>query len=345
MNARNTITNLIIWLPSVVFSQTIEGTKRLDDADSTFISTFVKSNDVRVFYGGQGNRLVLGSLNDGSPDLTEDIYNNTNDFIGVGITYKWLDGDISFSLPSTTYLNEERSNLEQFKLAGGYSKRNIAFRAYLSDSKGVIVTGKDNEYESLPSLHEFRIGLQATYIFNEQKYSYRAALYQSELQMKTAGSFLLRIEPFFRNLGGSGQSIVPESYDLESSFGDQVGLTYVKAPGFLVMPGYGANIVFNNTKLFISPLLLTGAGVAFNNYKGDKGKMSHVNMEYNFYFLLNAGYNGSLFYSRIQFCYAVCHSPIRPSYLTSNDLMLSVLLGLRFKNFETFIPNSLARKR
>ena len=158
------------------------------------------------------------------PILPKSTYNNTNDFIGLGITYKWLDGDASFSLPGTTYLNEERSSLDQFKLSVSYTRRKVAYRAYLCDSKGMVISGNHDEYQSAPSLHEFRIGLQATLIFNEQKYSYRAALYQTERQMTTAGSFLLRVEPFFRDLGGSGESIVPEPYDDEPRFGEQVGL-------------------------------------------------------------------------------------------------------------------------
>ena len=132
----------------IAFSQTVEGTKPAKNADSTYIRTFIKNNDVRIFYGGQGNRLVLGSLRDGSPDLTKSTYNNTNDFIGVGITYKWLDGDLSFSLPGTTYLNEERSSLEQFKLSVSHTRRKVAYRAYLSDSKGMVVSGNNDEYQS-----------------------------------------------------------------------------------------------------------------------------------------------------------------------------------------------------
>ena len=325
------LTVLIMAACPTAFSQAYEGTKRLADVDSTCIRSFVRSNDIRMFYGGQGNRLVLGSLRDGSPDLAKNIFNNTNDFIGLGLTYKWLDFDLTFSLPGTTYLKEERSNLDQFRLSGSYTRRKVAYRAYLSDSRGVVISGNDDEYQSLPSVHEFRIGLQATIIFNEQEYSYRAALYQSEKQMKTAGSFLLRFEPFFRNLGGGGTSMVPEFYDVEQRFGDQVGLRYLKAPGFIVMPGYGVNFVFSQSKLFISPILLAGAGTAFNTYNGDKGNGTHVNMEYGAYFSLNAGYNGSLFYSRIQFTYAASYAPIQPSYLTSTNLMLSGLVGYRFK--------------
>lgn len=325
------LTLIFSSLTTVVDAQSLLGTEAVADVDSSYIRTFTKRHDIRAFYGAQGNRSVLGSLRDGSPDLTRSVYNNTNDFLGLGLTYKWLDFDASFSLAGTTYLNEERSNLEQFRLSGSYTRRKVAYRGYISDSKGMVISGNEEEYESAPSLHDVRIGVQATIIFNAEKYSYRAALYQSELQTQTAGSFLLRIEPFFRDLGSKGQTMIPEPYDLRSRFDELVGLTYVKAPGLLVMPGYGVTFVSKRSKVFVSPIVLAGAGAAFNQYEADSGKGSYTNMEYAMYFLMNAGYNGSQFYSRVQFTYSAGYSPLQPAYLSNNSMMLTLLAGYRFE--------------
>jgi hypothetical protein len=314
------------------YAQPINELVALRDADSVYIRTFARSNDLRLFYGGQGNRLVIGSVRDGSPDLTRSLYNNTNDYIGIGATYKWLDGDLTFSIPGTTYLNEERSNLDQFRLSAGFSQRKITYRGYLSDRKGVVISGNNNEYQSPPSLHEFRMGIQATYNFNAEKYSYRATLYQSERQMKTAGAFLLRVEPFYRNIGANGETLVPEPYDTQARFGELTGLTYVKAPGLIVMPGYGVNFVIGKSGFFVSPIVLAGAGLAFNRYGSDRAEGTRVNLEYSGYLLMNAGYNGGRWYSRIQCSYAIGYSPIEPAYLTSNDLNVSLLIGYRFRD-------------
>ena len=327
-----------------VFSQSQNDTKVVGDADSLYIRTFIKPNDIRVFYGAQGNRMVLGSLQDGSPDLGGNLYRNTNDFLGVGLTYKWIDGDLYFSLPGTTYLKEERSNLDQFKLSTSHTRRKIGYRAYLANSTGVIVSGNNDEYESDPSMHEFQMGVQATYVFNNRCYSYRAALFQSEEQVKTAGSFLLRGEVFYRSLGGSGQHIVPDVYDVVSRFGSQTGMTYLKAPGLLVMPGYGINVAIPHTKFFISPMMLAGLGAAFNTYKSDNGRREHVNMEYSGTFLLNAGYNGGLLYGRLQFNYSASYSPIQPAYLTSVYWGVSLWVGLRFRDLHVFTSSRKSSK-
>jgi hypothetical protein len=302
----------------------------LADADSNFVRKFVRNNDMRFFYGLQGNNLSIGSSHDTGTELNGDLYRNTNDYIGAGITYGWLDGDLSFSLPGTSYLKEERANLKQFKLVFNYSRRKLAFRSYYTDNKGMVVSSSDNEFETDPSLHEVRLGVQVIYILNSSHYSYRASMYQTEYQMKTAGSWMLRFEPFYRDLGTKAGSVIPAAYDLPPLFGTQTGLEYVKAPGFLFMPGYGINIAIARTRYFISPILFAGVGVAYNTYRAKNGKESFTNLEYAANFSLNAGYNGTRSYAKLQFNWSMGYATLDPAYLTSSNLTLVFTYGFRF---------------
>lgn len=334
MRCRNgSLVTVLIFFTSFCFGQSSQDLVTLTDADSSFVRKYPLKNDFRFFYGMQGNNLALGSTRDASaPELNGNLYTNTNDYLGVGITYKWLDGDLSFSLPGTTYLKEERSNLTQFKLALSSTQRKIAFRGYYTESKGVVVSGSENEFQSEPTLHEVKLGLQITYIFNSTKYSYRASLYQSEYQVRTAGSFLLRAEPFYRNLGTSGESMIPAAYDLPSRFGDQAGLEYIKAPGVLLLPGYGINIALRNTHYFISPMVFAGVGVAHNTYEANNGTGSFTNLEYAAHFGLNAGYNGSRYYSKMTFNWSAGYTAMDPAYLTTSNLTFVLTFGIRFRN-------------
>jgi len=308
----------------------------LADADSNFVRKPMRSNEVRIFYGLQGNNVSLGSERDGHTNFNGDLYTNTNDYIGLGLTYKWLDGDASFSLPGTTYLNQERSTLKQLKLGASYTLRRLAFRGYYLDNKGFVLSDSENEFYSTPSLHEARLGLQMTYIFNATKYSFRASMYQSEYQVQTAGSFLLRLEPFYRNLGGKSESMIPAAFDDATRYGEQAGLVYVKAPGILVMPGYGINIAIPNSKLFISPMVFAGMGAAFNVYKANDIKYEYVSFEYAASFNLNMGYSGDRYYSKLQFNWTAGYVPLNPSYLTSNNLTISLWVGARFSDLKKF---------
>jgi hypothetical protein len=316
------------------FGQTIPELISLKDADSTYVRKYVLKNDFRLIYGGQGNNLALGSKRDEETQLNSSLYTNSNDYVGVGITYKWLDGDLSFALPGTTYLKEERSNLTQFRLGVSYTQRRLSFRAHYSDSKGVVVSGSSNEFQSEPSLHEVKLGLQVIYLFNASKYSYRAAMYQSEFQLRTAGSFLLRADPFYRNLGTTSGSMIPSDYDLPSRFGEQAGLEYLEAPGLLVLPGYGINFVIPNSQFFISPIVFAGMGFAHNMFKTTQGSGSFTSVEYAGNFTLNTGYNGSRQYFKLQLTWSAGYTLLNPTYLTNSNLTLVFTAGIRFRDIK-----------
>jgi hypothetical protein len=200
----------------------------------------------------------------------------------------------------------------------------------------VIISGSEGEFQSEPSLHEIKLGMQIIYLFNPSKYSYRASMYQSEYQLKTAGSFLLRMEPFYRSLGTKGGSMIPAAYDTPARYGEQTGLEYVRAPGFLVLPGYGVNFVVRGTQFFISPIVFAGLGVAHNMYKAQKGTGSFTNVEYAGHFTLNAGYNGSRYYAKTQFNWSSGYTFLDPSYLTTSNLTLVFTVGMRFPNLKAF---------
>ncbi|HEY3403825.1 MAG TPA: DUF4421 family protein [Ohtaekwangia sp.] len=316
------------------FSQTTSPLLPLADADSMYVRKFRFENEFRLFYGGQGNNLSLGSARDTKTQLNGDLYQNTNDYLGGGITYGWLNGDYSFSLHGTTYLKEERSNLEQFKLAFSYTLRKLALRLYYAESTGVVISGSDNEFESTPSLHEVKSGIQVMYIFNPSRYSYRASIYQSEYQVRTAGSFLIRFDPFYRKLGRNNGSMIPEAYDLESRFGEQAGLEYIRSFGFLVLPGYGINIAVRDTHFFISPIVFAGLGVAHNTYGARSGTGNFTNIEYAANAVLNAGYNGDWYYTKIQFSWSAGYTYLDPTYLTGANLTCVLTGGIRFANLK-----------
>lgn len=322
---------LLLLTLSPGFGQVSQKLVALADADSNFVKAFPLQKDIRFFYGLQGNNLSIGSANDSDTQLNGDLYRNTNDYIGAGLTYGWLDGDLSYSLRNTTYLKEESSNLTQFKLAFNFTRRKIVFRWYFLENTGVVLSSSDNEFESAPSLHEVRLGMQVTYIHNSSAYSYRASMYQSEYQVKTAGSLLLRVEPFYRNLGTKSGSMIPEEYDVATRFANQTGLEYVKAPGIIFMPGYGINVVVPNTHYFISPILFAGVGLAHNSYEATTGKGTYTNIEYAANFSLNTGYNGYRSYAKLHFTWSAGYAVLDPAYLTTSNVALVFTYGIRFQ--------------
>lgn len=307
-----------------------------NDADSAFIRRYTREYDIRLIYGGQGSNISYGTAKDGSALFSDALYNNTNDLAGFGLTYKFIDFDLTFSLRKVNIMEEERQNLSQFRFAYSYTMRKLAIRVYLSDAKGVIVEESKAVSQSDPDVHLFKIGAQVTYYFNYNRYSYRSANFQNELQRKSAGSMLVRTEPFYRSLGMQ-DAIIPE----DRLYGTQAGLEYVRTGGLMLMPGYGYNLAVREGRFFVSPILFLGPGFTINGYKATDGKHSFLNVEWAGSFALNVGYNGAKAYATLRGSYDVAYFKLDPSYFTSSDVKVTLTVGWRFSHFENFIPTSL----
>jgi hypothetical protein len=312
------------------------GLVKLAGVDSLYIMKFAKPNIIRMFYGTQATGLQYGSVHEGSAN-NGSVYSNVNDFVGFGLSYKIIDADVSFSLPATRFVNQDLQNLNQFKLALGFTSRKYVVRAFVTDSKGMVASDPEGKFQSTPDIHQYRYGGQFTYIFNNRRYSYRASVFQNEIQRRSAGSFMLRFEPFYRGLG-VGTTLVPASLDNVSTYGDLAGLQYLKGPGLLVMPGYGAMVILGKSKFFFAPMIFAGPGVAFNFYKGKHGEFDKTTWEFSSTMALNAGYNGTGFFANASLNGDANYAPVSPCYFLTTNLRLSITVGYRFAHLEKFIP-------
>lgn len=164
-----------------------------------------------------------------------------------------------------------------------------------------------------PSLDMLSLGVPFTYYFNHERYSFRAAAFQSELQRRSAGSFLARIEPFYRRLGVA-TPIVPAGLDVPAIYGEQAGLSYAYAPGVVVMPGYGYNLSAGDGRWFVSTMIFAGGGVAVNVFKGNAGERTSVNAEWRGSAMVNVGYNSTRIYAAFRSTYDLNYFLLDPSY-------------------------------
>lgn len=310
----------------------------LDGTDSLYVGGFRRNNDVRIHYTSQRYVLEYGSKRQSSSG--NGLFSNVSEFLGGGFTYKFLDLDLSFSLPQTRVLETGLQNLNQFRLSGSFSSRRWTIRGYWLQSTGLVAADGEGNFISGPTVDMLSLGLPITYYFNHRRYSYRAAAFQNEVQRRSAGSFLLRIEPFYRRLG-TGNSIVPPGQDAPTKYGEQAGLKYAYAPGVTLQPGFGYNWTNKAGDWFVSPMVFVGGGVAVNVFKGNSGERTNVNPEWRGSAVLNMGYNGTRWYAAIRSSYEYSYFLLDPSYFRTSDLKLGLTVGYRFNYFEKFLPVSI----
>lgn len=314
------------------------GLRPLDDVDSLYVMGFTRKSDVRMHYTSQRYLLMYGSKRQSSKASGQ--FSNVSELLGGGFTYKFLDIDLAFSLPQSKILQTGLQNLTQFRLSGSYSSRRWTIRGYWLQSTGLVAADAEGNFVSGPTVDMLSLGVPFTYYFNHSRYSFRAAAFQNELQRKSAGSVLLRVEPFYRRLGVAN-NLVPVSLDKPATYGEQAGLKYAYAPGVTIQPGYGYNWVTRNSRWFVSPMIFFGGGVAINVYKGNSGERTSVNAEWKGSAVLNIGYNSPRFYAAFRSSFEYDYFLLDPSYFQTTDLKLGLTIGYRFTHLENFLPESL----
>ncbi|MCU0441745.1 MAG: DUF4421 domain-containing protein [Bacteroidia bacterium] len=169
--------------------------------------------------------------------------------IGLRISHQWLS--IGFSAGITNLQSSKRGRTEFFDLVANSYGRKWGFDLYYLTFKGHYITNKEivdlpqfiqnNSYPILPDLKTTYAGINAYYIFNHLKYSYRATFIRNEIQRKSAGSFLLMASfSYFKLNTDSG--IVP--FDLRSTIPNQAQLQDGVFNSISLMPGYAYTFVF-----------------------------------------------------------------------------------------------------
>jgi len=190
--------------------------------------------------------------------------------IGLRFTHQWLTIGLSLRIKN---LNPERRGTTNFLniVANSYGKKWGGDAYYLS-YKGHYITNSyvadlpqfldSNTYPILPNLNTVYSGINGYYIFNHQKYSYRASFIRNEIQRKSAGSFLMMMSYSYFKLS-SDTGFIPSS--VIQNFLPESRINSGKFNSVSIMPGYAHTFVFAKNYFFtLSPSI--GLMTQFQNY-------------------------------------------------------------------------------
>lgn len=193
--------------------------------------------------------------------------NNGFPTYGAMFSYKWLNAWVTTSLGSLTHSEDQRGSTDNFGLALGYTGDHWWIRGFYENYYGYHVSNPevynpnwfdDHEaYPTIPSLRNTTFYANAYYGFNEETYSHRAMLWQSQSQKRSAGSWLVGVSAGWDNIHADS-AILPagaiyEFYELRDvvgyetyTFGVNVGYTYSAvlsdewSLGMMLAPGVAA---------------------------------------------------------------------------------------------------------
>ncbi len=301
----------------------------------------VKRQYIRDFVNWKTGRLVLSTRN-----LQFELRSRTqrqaflqfrpsnNLALGVAGYYRRLGLELGFKLPasderkdrfgnsrivdwSTTFYADQYGADVFFQRYRGYYVRN-GYEADQSWRKG-------DPYPRYPQLAAFHLGGNVYYVFNHNRFSYRAAFTQMERQMKSAGSFLLMTSAGIMNFSNEARAFIPPQRLAGYNNND---FRYARLYNLALAPGYGYTFVYD--RLYASASLFMGFGLQHQRYTMNNAveNVGQVFRKYNM--RLAAGYFGEIFYGGAGFLLDNSTSRVQDLVLAVSSPSLRLFAGARF---------------
>lgn len=230
---------------------------------------------------------------------------NDNLLVGLGGTYNFLTLNLAVKMPlfnsdedlygKSTYVDLQTHTIFRRFILDLYLQWSKGY--YLSDPQRVLTDWTSDQ--PLPLRGDLRtslIGLNVQYLFNAERYSYRASFFHNEFQKKSAGSPLVGIEGYWM-LGLADSVMVPvTAYGgrfLDDSPFDQSDMANMGING-----GYAYTLVWNEALYlsFSSVVGITGGYHRLHHTASSHTSSSGISFGLNNSTRIALGYNSARYY-------------------------------------------------
>ncbi len=282
----NSLLKLLLSVSLVLFISVCEAQENRGN-DTTYYEYFPNSITGRFYFSQKYTAFTLRSKD--ASDLR--YLPNTTLNMGVGATYHNFSLNLAYGFP---FLNtdDNKGKTKYLDLQGHFYKPKWVTDFYGQLYKGYHLanglaakTGDDYYYR-----HDARVnlfGLSQYRIFNDKRFSYRAALIQNEWQKKSAGSLLAGVEAYY-GIMNADSAWVPQTLANDYT---QKGLDKINY--FSIGPGIG----YAYTLVLFQHIYFTGSLTGNLNFNittehSGSAKDNHFSIKPVTRFRAAAGYNG-----------------------------------------------------
>ncbi|MEO5584093.1 MAG: DUF4421 domain-containing protein [Flavobacteriales bacterium] len=281
---------------------------KADTFDSAYVKDYSHIITARVYGSTKYNKMQLGGLK----DVKALIYRPNNKInFGLGASYHALTLNIGVGIPG---VNKDQVKYGETRYldaqANIYTKR-WATNLFLQRFKGYYVSSytkpelgwfQDTEYPTRPDLVEYNLGVSTVHIFNNDRFSYRAAFNQDAWQRKSQGSVLIGGYLTYFHLK-SDSSLVPSRLDDLYDPGLQLS-----KGGFLDLgpsAGYAYTLVIKE-HIFFTGSFVVGGGLSVQRATtaksdGSELQKTSAGLGWHGQFRAGAGYNSARYYVGVAF--------------------------------------------
>lgn len=238
--------------------------------DTSYIRIYRDELTTRVYLSRKQNHYNLSS-----GLATPWLKYKTNDrmLLGIGYTYTFLTINLGVALP---FLNTDdgkygESKYTDFSMHGIF--RSIIVDLYLQWNKGYYLSNaadlmpiqsqaQSTAYPPRGDLRSNIVGLNVQYLFNSERYSYKAAFLQNEFQKRSAGSPIIGVEGHW--MYASADSAIVPPYIPPSGYLQDVPFNQVDIFNIGVNGGYAYTFVWKEA-LYLSVSATVGFSGARNS--------------------------------------------------------------------------------
>lgn len=165
--------------------------------DSTYIRSFEHDFSARSYFI---NKLTGFQKTSENKDLNETFRINAPTAIGAGAAWKSFSFGFSYGVSFMRDKNRGKTNSLEFQYHG--YKRKFAYDISLQQHKGFYneEMRPDGTFIIYPDVKINMYGGSFLWVFNNKKFSYKAAFNQNERQIKSAGSFQLGASMYYSKI-------------------------------------------------------------------------------------------------------------------------------------------------
>ena len=241
--------------------------------DTNYIKDLSDRLSIRVYGISKFNKF---EINDTESKSKVKYAPNSNLNFGIGISYKWFGLGVAINIPIINNDDNKFGKTTRFDAQTNIFTRNLAIDVYYQYYKGFYIENPGSylndwkpadPHPQRPDITTTSLGGSCLYAFNYKKYSAKAAFVQTEMQKRSAGSFLLGgYFSWFDVLGDS--SFIP--FELKDYFDSTRHFNKVSVFGIGVAGGYSHTFVIWK-KLYISLTLVPGIAIQTYDVKYKNG--------------------------------------------------------------------------
>lgn len=267
---------LLMTVTLIIFSFTLNAQKNKVQNDTNYYETFPDKLNIRLFLSQKYIHLNMPS-NAGGSDLEYKANPKLN--LGAGFSYRAVTINLFNGFSFLNKKDEPKGKTKGLDLQVHlYPKKwaiDVLFespKGFHLEQKGIAGAGANNYYYR-GDIKSNLYGVSAYRVPNKEKFSYRAAISQTEWQKKSAGSFLYGGNVFHGIVQGDS-ALIPGL--LKSQY-PQTGVKKITYTSFGPGVGYAHTLVIDQ-HFFITGSIVVNANVNFVSEEGtQKDKKTSFN--------------------------------------------------------------------